>query len=118
MKAKHTTFVRLAVLIAVSIGSPALSQSSQSKYEGCLVGNFIEQYEANPSQVTGITDVEYLLNVVDAACFLELEQAAKEYIEIIQSGDLEDLDHLRAVKLEVGKNTILDLTVEIHQRLF
>jgi len=82
-----------------------------------LVSKFIDRYSSGAS-VNSFMDVENLLKAVAPDCAVERYKAAFEHVEImVDTDDLKNVN-MTEVEGEVEKNTILDLSVELHKRMF
>lgn len=101
----------------ITLASIANAQSMQTEYELCLVSKFIDRYSSGAT-VNSFMDVENLLQAVAPDCMVERYKAAFEHVEIMV--DTDDLQNVNMTEIEgeVEENTILDLSVELHMRMF
>jgi len=103
---------------AIVTTNPATAQELQAEYELCLVSKFIDRFSSGTASVSSFLDVENLLVAVAPDCEVERYKAAFEHVEImVDTNDLTNVN-MDEVAGEVEKNTILDLSVELHTRMF
>lgn len=114
---KRALFINLICAASFTFMGIANAQELQTEYELCLVSKFIDKYSSGVS-VNSFMDVENLLKSVAPDCVVERYGAAFEHVEImVDTNDLPNVN-MREVEGEVEENTILDLSVELHMRMF